>query len=137
MQTVIGCDQPAVKDGMEMAAESGLNLKLKKALAEMLFLAILNEKPRPILEVVDLLDEKSMGACKMQFPYAIVYRMEECGYIVEDGRRMTPERRRTFYALTEEGRAYLEILKKDYAAFIGGVENLFHYLSEQENPQNA
>ena len=50
--------------------ESGLNLKLKKALSEMLFLTILAEEPRPIVEVMSLLDEKSNGACKMQFPYA-------------------------------------------------------------------
>ncbi|MBQ6705927.1 MAG: PadR family transcriptional regulator [Clostridia bacterium] len=116
--------------------ESGLNLKLKKALAEMLFLAILNEMPRPILEVAELLDQKSMGICKMQFPYAIVYRMQESGYIVEAGSRMTPERKRTFYTVTSEGKAYLEILKKEYKAFVLGVENIFGYLSEQEENKN-
>lgn len=116
--------------------ESGLNLKLKKALAEMLFLAILKEKPRPILEVMDLLDQKSMGICKMQFPYAIVYRMVESGYIAEEGSRMTPERRRTFYSLTDEGKLYLDTLRKEYEAFVLGVENIFNYLSKQEQNQN-
>ena len=88
--------------------ESGLNLKLKKALSEMLFLTILAEEPRPIVEVMSLLDEKSNGACKMQFPYAIVYRMEKAGYVKEDGSRMTPERRRTFYSLTPAGKDYLK-----------------------------
>ena len=107
--------------------ESGLNLKLKKALSEMLFLTILAEEPRPIVEVMSLLDEKSNGACKMQFPYAIVYRMEKAGYVKEDGSRMTPERRRTFYSLTPAGKDYLKALKEDYAAFAKGVDSVFTY----------
>ena len=110
--------------------ESGLNLKLKKALSEMLFLSILAEKPRPIGEVMALLDEKSGGACKMQFPYAIIYRMEKAGYVKEDGSRMTPERRRTFYSLTSSGKTYLKALKEDYAAFAQGVDGVFAYLEE-------
>ncbi len=110
--------------------ESGLNLKLKKALAEMLFLAILAEKPRPIVEIISLLNEKSGGACNMQFPYAIVYRMEKAGYVKEEGSRMTPDRRRTFYSLTSSGKTYLKALKRDYAVFIQGVDGVFAYLEE-------
>ncbi len=105
--------------------EAGLNLKLKKALSEMLFLSILEEQPRPILEVSRLLGQRSGGVCSMQFPYAIVYRMMENGYIVEQGSRKTQDRRRTFYALTDSGKDYLRGLEKDYKNFINAVNRVF------------
>lgn len=108
--------------------ETGLNLKLKKALAEMLFLSILEEQARPILEVTKLLNERSKGVCNMQFPYAIIYRMTENGYIEEKGSDMSENRKRTFYMVTNAGKEYLNGLKKEYADFIDAVDKI---LSQQ------
>lgn len=110
----------------DVAMDTGLNLKLKKALAEMLFLSVLQEGERPIREVVEILDARSGGVCHMQFPYAIVYRMEELGYIRENGSRMAADRRRIFYELTENGQLYLSRLKEEYAAFIVGVDGVLN-----------
>lgn len=113
--------------------ETGLNLKLKKALSEMVFLSVLEEEPLPIVEVTRRLDKRSGGVCSIQFAYAIVYRMVENGYISEQGSRVTPERRRQFYAITDKGRAYLQALKREYRAFRDAVDTI---LDVQEDAQN-
>jgi PadR family transcriptional regulator PadR len=103
--------------------------KLKKALMEMLFLAFLEKEARPILEIRDLLDEKSSGICKIQFPYAIVYRMVDAGYIREIGKAKTETRKKNYIEITDEGKKYLTELKKEYNEFISGVTMILDYLS--------
>ncbi len=66
-----------------------LTEKMKKALTEMLFLSILEIQPRAILEIKDLINEKSQSICKIQFPYAVVNRMVEAGHIKEIGKVVT------------------------------------------------
>ena len=56
---------------------------LKKALSELLVLALLHQREYYALELAPAMAEHSGGAITITFPYAILYRMIEQGYIQE------------------------------------------------------
>ena len=98
---------------------------LKKALAEMLVLALLYERDHYALELSAAISERSGGAITITFPYAILYRMIEQQYIQELPKRIAPDgRRRQYYQITEQGWRYVDELTGLYRRFIGGVELL-------------
>lgn len=107
-----------------------LTEKMKKALTEMLFLSFLEVQPRAILEIKDLINEKSDSICKIQFPYAIVNRMVDAGYIREIGKVMTETRKKNFIEITPSGKKYLTAIKAEYTNFLKGVDMIFAYIEE-------
>lgn len=105
---------------------------LKKGTTEMLVLAVLSKCDTHIYSIVNQLDGLSGGECKITFPYAAIYRLMNKGYIVEIGKRIDDNRLRQFYHITDEGREYLRIMKKEYDAYTNGVAALFAALSEKK-----
>lgn len=98
---------------------------LKKALAEMLVLALLYERDHYALELSAAISERSGGAITITFPYAILYRMIEQQYIQELPKRIAPDgRRRQYFGIAEDGRAYFRELWHTYQTFTAGVERL-------------
>lgn len=98
---------------------------LKKALSEMLVLALLHERDYYALELVGTIMERSNGAITITFPYAILYRMIEQQYIQELPKRIAPDgRRRQYFGITETGRNYFQQIWAIYNAFTSGVEQL-------------
>lgn len=98
---------------------------LKKALSEMLVLALLHERDYYALELTSAITERSNGAISITFPYAILYRMIEQQYIQELPKRIAPDgRRRQYFGITEAGRAYFQQNWTVYQAFISGVDQL-------------
>lgn len=98
---------------------------LKKALSEMLVLALLHEREHYALELSAAITERSGGAITVTFPYAILYRMIEQQYIRELPKRIAPDgRRRQYFGITEAGRSYFQELWRTYRAFTAGVERL-------------
>ena len=98
---------------------------LKKALSEMLVLALLHERNYYALELSAAITERSGGAITITFPYAILYRMIEQQYIQELPKRIAPDgRRRQYFGITEKGRSYFRELRHTYQGFIAGVERL-------------
>lgn len=85
---------------------------LKKALSELLVLAVLHERDHHAPELTAAILERSGGAISLTFPYAILYRMIEQGNIQELPKRVAPDgRRRQYFGITEVGRSYfLEIM---------------------------
>lgn len=107
---------------------------LKKGIIEFLILSFLNEKEMHIYEIMNCLDELSGGACKITFPYGAIYRLSDNGYITESKKRIVDNRRRQFYAITDEGRVYLKQMKSEYEAFMTGVNKILSTLDgENEN----
>lgn len=98
---------------------------LKKALSELLVLALLYERDHHAPELTAAILERSGGVISLTFPYAILYRMIEQGNIQELPKRIAPDgRRRQYFGITEAGRAYfLEILTV-YQTFTAGVDRL-------------
>jgi PadR family transcriptional regulator PadR len=104
---------------------SSLEENLKKALTELLVLYLLSEKERYIGELTELIRERSGGVLSIVFPYAAIYRMSNGEYITETKKRIAPDgRRRQYYQITEQGRAYLADLLETYQRFSGGVSNI-------------
>lgn len=98
---------------------------LKKALSELLVLALLYERDHHAPELtVDIL-ERSGGVISLTFPYAILYRMIEQGNIQELPKRIAPDgRRRQYFEITEAGRAYFREILTVYQTFTAGVDRL-------------
>lgn len=109
-----------------------LTEKMKKALTEMLFLSFLESQPRAILEIKDLIAEKSDSICKIQFPYAIVNRMTEAGHIREIGKVVTEARKKNYIEITDSGRKYLASIKEEYYSFLKGVDMIFDYVEKSK-----
>lgn len=98
---------------------------LKKALSELLVLALLHQREYYALELAPAMAEHSGGAITITFPYAILYRMIEQGYIQELPKRAAPDgRRRQYFGITEAGRAYFQEIWGTYRRFSAGVDRL-------------
>lgn len=105
-----------------------LEENLKKALTEMLVLKLLSEREYYVGELTDTLRERSGKALSIVFPYAALYRMIERGHISEVKKRIAPDgRRRQYFTITDEGKAYLDSSIKTYRAFIKGVDDILSF----------
>lgn len=114
---------------------AGMEDNLKKAVAEMLVLFLLQEKDMYIGEIPDELNRRSGGAIQIVFPYSIIYRMVRFEYIDELKKRVAPDgRRRQYYAITEKGKQYLNELRELFQQFFTGVNTI---LSEPEKSDDA
>lgn len=103
----------------------GMEDNLKKAVTEMLVLALLSREDMYAAQITQGLEERSHGALSIQFPYSVLYRLISFGYIVEGYKKIAPDgRRRQYYQITPEGRAYKGQLVRLYRRFSDGVELL-------------
>lgn len=102
---------------------------LKKAVTEMLILSFLAKKDMTIYEILNILDFQSNSICKIQYPYGVIYRMSDRGYIEISGKMISDERRRIHYRITDLGREYLEKITKEYNTFQYGVNLIITYIS--------
>ena len=110
---------------------------LKKALTEMLILSFLSKKDMTIFEILNILDKQSNGVCSIQYPYGVIYRMSDRGYIEIAGKAISDDRRRIHYRITELGREYLEKINNEYQSFISGMNMIFEYIdSIGDNGEN-
>ena len=86
-----------------------LERELKRGSAEVLILALLDQRPRHGYEIGRLIDERSDGAINFHTAslYPTLYRLEDKGLI--DGRwvEKAGQRRRRYYRLTPAGRKVL------------------------------
>lgn len=114
----------------------GIEENLKKALVEMLVLALLHQREYYAPELSQALAELSGGAVNISFPYAILYRMIEQGYIQEPPKRKAPDgRRRQYYAITPAGRRYFQENWSAYRAFTAGVDRLVAAVCPEEEEE--
>ncbi len=103
----------------------GMEDNLKKAVTEMLVLALLSREDMYDAQIAQGLEERSSGALSIQFPYSVLYRLISFLYIVEGYKKIAPDgRRRQYYQITPRGRAYKKQLVELYRRFSGGVELL-------------
>lgn len=110
------------QDGSQKQPTLSLEENLKKALTELLILHLLTRREYYIGELTSTLHEKSGGVLNIVFPYSAVYRLQQSGYIYESGKRSAPDgRRRQYFNITDEGRAYLKQLLAVYRSFSNGI----------------
>ena len=110
---------------------------LKKALTEMLILSFLSKKDMTIYEILTILDKKSDGICRIQYPYGVIYRMSDRGYIEIAGKAVSDDRRRIHYRITDLGREYLKKINGEYLNFNKGMNMILDYIESITNDNPA
>ena len=103
---------------------TGIVSNLKKGLTELLVLKLLNEKTMSIYEIIKTLKERSEGTCCISYPYAVIYRLQNGGFITDAGKSVTDDRLRFSYRITASGKERLTQMLAEYEAFMQGVSKL-------------
>ncbi len=86
----------------------------KRATSPLVVLHFLMEKPMYGYEITAALKNRSEGKYMISILYPVLYRLEEQGYIAITATEVADGRARSYYAITEEGRAYLKKTVEEY-----------------------
>jgi transcriptional regulator len=100
--------------------------EVKRGSAEMLILALLEDRQRHGYEIGRLIETRSGGAISFQVAslYPMLYRLEKRGLIEGRWVEKAGERRRRFYKLTAEGRAVLKRQRSFWSEFIEALDKV-------------
>ena len=90
------------------------NSYFKRATSPLVVLKFLNERPMYGYEITAALKERSGGKYKISILYPILYRLEDQGFIEISSTEVADGRARSYYSITEAGRAHLEKTWKEY-----------------------
>jgi transcriptional regulator len=100
--------------------------ELKKGSADLLILALVEDRARHGYEIGKLIEKESGGALTYNVAslYPLLYRLEKRGWI--DGRwhEKTGQRRRRLYRITAEGRKVLASQRGGWLAFARAVSRI-------------
>lgn len=98
---------------------------MKKAVIEMLVMLLLSRQDMHSLQITKTIEERSDNMLSLSFPYALLYRLMESGYIREAYKKTAPDgRRRQYFQITEAGRGYLTELLSTYRRFCVSMDRL-------------
>ena len=108
---------------MEVNAEAGLDHQVKKGSAEVLMLALVEERPRHGYEISKLIEERSNGRLRFKVAslYPLLYRLEKRGWIQGRWVEQAGQRRRRYYKLTAEGRKVLAAQRNTWREFVEAI----------------
>ncbi|MGB2713538.1 MAG: PadR family transcriptional regulator [Vicinamibacterales bacterium] len=83
--------------------------ELKRGSADLMILAVLEERARHGYEIAKLIDDRSNGVLRFHVGslYPMLYRMERRGWIDGKWIEKSGQRRRRYYRLTAQGRKVL------------------------------
>jgi PadR family transcriptional regulator PadR len=92
----------------------------KKGSAEVVILALLDDRSRHGYEIAGLIEARSDGTIRFTLAslYATLYRMEERQWIKGRWVEKPGQRRRCYYRITEAGRKVLADQRKDWRRFV-------------------
>ena len=86
----------------------------KRATSPLVVLRLLSEKTMYGYELTQEMKKRSGGKYTIAILYPVLYRLIEQGYIAEDRTEVVGGRARTYYAITDEGRAYFKKTLREY-----------------------
>jgi PadR family transcriptional regulator PadR len=97
--------------------------EFRKGSAEIMILALLEERDRHGYELARLIDRRSGGALTLHVAslYPILYRLERRGLIQGRWIEKSGERRRRFYRLTSDGAKMLAAQRRSWSAFFAAL----------------
>ncbi len=100
--------------------------ELKKGSAELLILALVEDRPRHGYDIGKLIALRSKGALRFNVAslYPLLYRLEKRGWIEGKWVEKAGERRRRLYRLTSEGRKVLAAQRGGWRAFAQAVNRI-------------
>ncbi len=108
--------------------------ELKRGSLELLVLHLLSRGETYGYEIVAMLTERTNGVLEVTdgTVYPVLYRLERAGYVKV--RWDTPERGvpRKYYKLTPAGHAELDMLTREWTAFVDAMTHVLH--GEQKVP---
>ena len=93
---------------------------LQKSSAEMIVLALLDQRARHGYELAKLIEARSEGRLEFHVAslYPLLYRLEAKGWVVGRWVEKPNERRRRFYKITPQGRRVLAMQRKNLEEFL-------------------
>lgn len=99
---------------------------LQRGSAEMLVLALLEERQRHGYEIAQLIEQRSEGEIRFQVPslYPLLYRLERRGLVEGRWVEKAGERRRRFYRLTAEGKKALAAQRRGWKALFDALDRV-------------
>ena len=114
------------KSGKKGAPEkSALIENLKKGITEMLVLNALDIRPMYIYELIQEVHVDVPEKCRIAYPDAAFYRLIEAKYITEAGKKNADDRLRTYYKITEKGRAQLNLYTEEWYSYSRRLNKVF------------
>src|SRR5262245_23408826 len=95
----------------------------KKGSADMLILALVDERTVHGYDIARLRDERSVGTLRFTLAslYETLYRLEERGHIRGRWVERAGQRRRRYYRITESGRKLLAAQRAEWGRFIAAL----------------
>ncbi len=98
----------------------------KKGSAEIVILALIENRSRHGYEIARLVEDRSGGTIRFTLAslYATLYRMEERQWIKGRWVEKAGQRRRCYYRITEAGRKVLAGQRKDWRRFVEALGQL-------------
>ena len=95
----------------------------KKGSADLLILALVDERALHGYDIARHIEERSAGALRFTLAslYETLYRLEERGLIRGRWVERAGQRRRRYYRITENGRKTLAAQREDWARFIAAL----------------
>jgi len=99
---------------------------LRKGTADVLILALLEERDRHGYEIARLIEERSGGAIAFHVAslYPTLYRLERRGLIAGRWVERAGTRRRRFYRLTAKGRTVLGTERRGWRDFFAALDRV-------------
>jgi PadR family transcriptional regulator len=103
-----------------------LDRELKKGSAEMVILALIEERRRHGYEIAKLIEAQSGGVIRFSVAslYPLLYRLERRGWIEGRWVEKAGQRRRRYYRLTPAGRKVLATQRHGWRAFVAAVNRI-------------
>lgn len=98
----------------------------KKGSAEVVILALLEDRSRHGYDIAGLIEQRTAGTIRFTLAslYATLYRMEERAWIKGRWVEKPGQRRRCYYRITEAGRKVLADQRKDWKRFVEALAAL-------------
>jgi PadR family transcriptional regulator PadR len=103
-----------------------LDRELKRGSAELLILALVDERPRHGYEISQLIEKRSDGAISFHVAslYPTLYRLEDRGLIQGRWIEKAGQRRRRYYRLTSTGRKMLASHRSVWHTFFAALDRV-------------
>jgi transcriptional regulator len=107
-------------------ANTSLERELKRGSAELLILALIEQRPRHGYEISQLIEQRSDGAISFHVAslYPTLYRMENRGLIEGRWVEKAGQRRRRYYRLTPAGRKVLASQRSIWQTFVAALDRV-------------
>ena len=103
-----------------------LDRELKKGSAELVILALVDERPRHGYEMSQMIEQQSEGAVRFTVTslYPLLYRLEKRGWIQGRWVEKAGQRRRRNYRITRAGRKVLADQRQGWERFVAAINRI-------------